>query len=104
MYIFTYFVYFICLYSIGYLTGDLEDEISSLILEGKIQGRIDSNAKILYSRSVDPRVLSFKRVLEAGREYKQQTSYLLLRASMMRCRVSVSSQYGATYEQESEYM
>lgn len=85
-------------------TGDLEDEISSLILEGKIQGRIDSNAKILYSRSVDPRVLSFKRVLEAGREYKQQTSYLLLRASMMRCRVSVSSQYGATYEQESEYM
>ena len=84
--------------------GELEDEISSLILEGKIQARIDSNAKILYSRSVDPRMLSFKHVLEAGRVYRQQTTYLLLRANMMKQKVSVGhTQYGG-YEQEAEYL
>ena len=87
------------------MLGELEDEISSLILEGKIQGRIDSNAKILYSRSVDPRMRSFKHVLEAGHVYRQQTTYLLLRANMMKQKVSVGqqTQYGG-YEQEAEYL
>eukprot|EP00800_Vazella_pourtalesii_P019635 TRINITY_DN6763_c0_g1_i1.p1 TRINITY_DN6763_c0_g1~~TRINITY_DN6763_c0_g1_i1.p1 ORF type:complete len:471 (-),score=94.23 TRINITY_DN6763_c0_g1_i1:101-1471(-) len=84
--------------------GELEKEISSLILEGKIQGRIDANAKILYSRSVDPRMLSFKHVLEAGRTYKQQTTYLLLRANMMKQKVSVGQLMYGSYEQEVDYL
>ena len=84
--------------------GELEGEISSLILDGKIQGRIDANAKILYSRSVDPRMLSFKHVLEAGRTYKQQTTYLLLRANMMKQKVSVGQLQYASYDQEVDYL
>lgn len=49
-------------------------------------------------------MLSFKHVLEAGRTYKQQTTYLLLRANMMKQKVSVGQLMYGSYEQEVDYL
>jgi len=63
---------------------ELEGELATLIASKQITGRIDSHAKALFSRSVDPRKVTFKTSLLAGEQYLRDTKLFLLRSSMMR--------------------
>eukprot|EP00898_Chlorokybus_atmophyticus_P005592 jgi/Chlat1/6033/Chrsp4S06328 len=62
----------------------LEKEIAALIMDNQIQARIDSHNKILYARHADQRNATFQKALQAGQDYQQDASAMLLRANLMR--------------------
>ncbi|KAF7495673.1 COP9 signalosome complex subunit 1 [Sarcoptes scabiei] len=62
----------------------IENELTNLILKGQIQARIDSHNKILYAQKTDPRLLTFKMVLEKGREFEMKTKSIILRTACAR--------------------
>lgn len=62
----------------------LEDEVMQLILDGQIQARIDSHNKILYSKNVDQRQVTFEKAMEMGQQWHRRTTALILRSAMLR--------------------
>lgn len=62
----------------------LEREIAGLIMDGKVQARIDSQSKVLFAKRPDPRAETLKQVLEAGEAYLRDTKALLIRASIIK--------------------
>lgn len=62
----------------------LEREIAGLIMDGKVQARIDSESKVLFAKKPDPRLETQKQVLEAGEAYLRDTKALLIRASIIK--------------------
>ncbi|KAL1501884.1 hypothetical protein ABEB36_007124 [Hypothenemus hampei] len=69
----------------------LEDELMRLILDGQIQARIDSHNKVLYARDADQRGATFERGLVVGKEQVRRARMLVLRAAVLRSRISVQS-------------
>jgi hypothetical protein len=65
------------------LARDLEKEVARLIMDGKVQARIDSHNKVLYARHADMRGQTFRDVLESGESYLRDTKAMLLRASLI---------------------
>jgi COP9 signalosome complex subunit 1 len=51
----------------------IEAECAELIMEGKMQARIDSEQKILYARNVDQRVSTYKKAMRIGDQYIADT-------------------------------
>lgn len=90
-------------------TNALEEELIHLILEGQIQGRIDSQNKvfyqtrqisleflisifvqqILYAKDVDQRSVTFEKSIEMGKEYQKRTRAVVLRSLIMKFNISV---------------
>lgn len=68
---------------------DLENEIMQLILDGKIQARIDSHNKILVAKETDQRGLSFQKAIEVGKQYQRLLRYLILRSAMQKNQIHV---------------
>lgn len=66
------------------LCSALEKELASLIMDGQIQARIDSQAEVLYARHADVRAQTFARVLATGESYIRESKALLLRASLIK--------------------
>ncbi|XP_026121661.1 COP9 signalosome complex subunit 1-like [Carassius auratus] len=66
----------------------LEDELTQLILEGLINGRIDSHSKILYARDVDQRSTTFEKSLQMGKEFQRRAKAMILRAAVLRNQIS----------------
>lgn len=64
--------------------GQLEEELTKLILDGQIQARIDSHNKILYAKDNDPRLCTFEKVLDMGIQWQMKTSAMILRAACVR--------------------
>ena len=62
----------------------LEREIAGLIMDGKVQARIDSESKVLFAKKPDPRLETQKQVIEAGEAYLRDTKALLIRASIIK--------------------
>ena len=62
----------------------LEREIAGLIMDGKVQARIDSQNKVLFSKKPDARAETQKQVFEAGEAYLRDTKALLIRASIIK--------------------
>jgi len=62
----------------------LEKELSRLIMENQIQGRIDSHNKRLYARHTDQRSSTFEKALTVGDDYQRNTKAMLLRVNLMR--------------------
>ncbi|XP_067860255.1 COP9 signalosome complex subunit 1 isoform X2 [Heptranchias perlo] len=69
--------------------GALEDELTHLILEGLINGRIDSHSKILYARDVDQRSTTFEKSLQMGKEFQRRAKAMILRAAILRNQIHV---------------
>jgi COP9 signalosome complex subunit 1 len=67
----------------------LENELMQLILDGQIQARIDSHNKILYSKNMDERSVTFAKSLKMGEEYERKTKLMILRAAMIRAQIQV---------------
>jgi len=70
-------------------TNALEEELINLILDGQIQGRIDSQNKILYAKDVDQRSVTFEKSIEMGKEYQKRTRAVVLRSLIMKYNISV---------------
>jgi COP9 signalosome complex subunit 1 len=69
--------------------GELEIELIALIISGQVQGRIDSDKKILYARTVDQRTKTFADALEVGKMYRVHSKALLLRVAMTKANLSI---------------
>lgn len=77
--------------------AELEEELMRLILDGKIQARIDSHNKILYAKDMDPRLLAFDNVMKKGREWQMKATSMILRAACARHGMIVLRNLPATY-------
>jgi len=62
----------------------LEKELSSLILEGSIQARIDSHNKVLYAKAINQRSSTFDKAIKMGDNYQRNTKAMLLRVNLMK--------------------
>eukprot|EP00227_Mantoniella_beaufortii_P016540 CAMPEP_0197578268 /NCGR_PEP_ID=MMETSP1326-20131121/2559_1 /TAXON_ID=1155430 /ORGANISM="Genus nov. species nov., Strain RCC2288" /LENGTH=421 /DNA_ID=CAMNT_0043141437 /DNA_START=178 /DNA_END=1439 /DNA_ORIENTATION=- len=65
-------------------TPALEKELAALIMDEKIAARIDSQSKILYARHANQRNATYARALATGREFRQGTHAMLIRASLLK--------------------
>eukprot|EP01083_Nonionella_stella_P072406 195257_1 len=70
----------------------LEEEVSNLIIDGKIQGRIDSHQKVLHARSTDKRAATFAKGLRAGARFVAESRAALLRMSLTRAGLVVRAE------------
>lgn len=64
--------------------AQLESELLELIVQGKVEARIDSHRKILFAKGVDQRVCTFKRCLAFGPQWRQRTHASVLKAACIR--------------------
>jgi len=71
--------------------AELEDELTSLILDGQISARIDSQNKILHARDIDHRSTTFEKALQAGKEYQWRTRALILRTVVIKNHIQVKA-------------
>lgn len=82
----------------------LERELSRLIMDGRIQARIDSQNKILHARHTDQRSSTYKQVLAIGAQWQEDTKALVLRTNLLRndfvVRASRSHHGGGTQSRE----
>jgi COP9 signalosome complex subunit 1 len=67
----------------------LEKEICDLISTGKIDARLDSFQKVLYSHQSNKRQVTYKHALEVGRNHVAESRNLLLRMSLIKNNVIV---------------
>ena len=61
----------------------IEAEVAQLIVQKKIQAKIDSNNKLLYSRKDNETLNSYKQTVALGRLFIQETENALLRVQVM---------------------
>eukprot|EP00803_Ostreobium_quekettii_P008074 evm.model.scf_194.2 EVM.evm.TU.scf_194.2 scf_194:11876-18216(-) len=74
--------------------SELEKELVSLIMEKRIQARIDSHRKVLYAQHANERVTTFQNALSTSEHYIRETKNLLLRASLMKHELIQYYKYG----------
>eukprot|EP00092_Neocalanus_flemingeri_P037506 GFUD01040840.1.p1 GENE.GFUD01040840.1~~GFUD01040840.1.p1 ORF type:complete len:494 (+),score=177.25 GFUD01040840.1:237-1718(+) len=67
----------------------LENELMKLILDGSIQGRIDSHNKVLLAQDVDQRSHTFSKAVEMAELYQRRARMLVLRSAVLRANISV---------------
>jgi len=65
------------------IVAGVEKELAALIMDGQIQARIDSHAKVLYAKQQDQRSATFHKALAVGEAYQRDTKAMLLRASLL---------------------
>lgn len=63
---------------------DVERYLVQLIADNKVQGRIDSHNKILFSRVADQRSTTYQESLELGNCYVRDVKALLMRMSLIK--------------------
>jgi COP9 signalosome complex subunit 1 len=61
----------------------IESEIADLIVNSKIQAKIDSHSKLLYSRKDNETLNSYKEAVLLGRKFIQDTEQTLLRVQLL---------------------
>eukprot|EP00117_Sycon_ciliatum_P043040 scpid76260/ scgid31221/ COP9 signalosome complex subunit 1; G protein pathway suppressor 1; JAB1-containing signalosome subunit 1; Protein MFH len=69
----------------------LEDELTVLILDGAISGKIDSQEKVLYASDVDQKASTFADVKLLGDTYHRSVQALVLRMAVKKHHVTVSA-------------
>ncbi|KAJ3435846.1 cop9 signalosome complex subunit [Anaeramoeba flamelloides] len=67
----------------------IEIEVSNLIAEDKLAGKIDQKNKILYGTRINKRSQTFQEVLSFGKDYRRKTRALLLRANLIQNKMTV---------------
>ena len=77
----------------------LEKELSSLIVEGVIQARIDSHNKRLIARQTDDRSVTFERALAAGEQFHRDSKSLLVRVNLIRSDFYIKAPRGQGHQE-----
>jgi len=72
--------------------ASLEDELMTLILEGKIQARIDSHNKVLYAQDTDQRSVTFEKAIEMAALYEERARMMILRSAVLKGKVMVKTE------------
>jgi len=72
--------------------ASLEDELMTLILEGKIQARIDSHNKVLYAQDTDQRSVTFEKAIEMASLYEERARMMILRSAILKAKVMVKTE------------
>lgn len=67
----------------------LENEISALILDGQIQGAIDSHNKVLLARNVDKRIEVYEKTVQMAKEFQKTTKIMAFRSALLKHKVEV---------------
>jgi len=63
----------------GWTVDEVEAQVVALIRNGSIQGRVDSQNKILHAKKTDYRADLFARAIKAGKDMQAANRKLLLR-------------------------
>ena len=71
---------------------DLEKEVSQLIIDGKLNARIDTQNMMLIYKQDDARRVSFRNVLNVGDSYLQEMKNTLLRVSLLKSELVVKTE------------
>lgn len=69
-----------------------EKELRRLIVKGKIEARIDSQTKIMYSNHQDQRGSTYRKAFQVGQTYLADTKAILLRMSIIKNELAVGQQ------------
>lgn len=72
--------------------ASLEDELMSLILDGKIQARIDSHNKVLYAQDIDLRSATFEKALEMSNLHQRRARMTILRSAILKNNIFIKNQ------------
>lgn len=64
--------------------AEMEEDVATLITEGRLAARIDTCKGIVTKRRVDVRAQTFEKVLAIGEQYTRDTKALALRISLTR--------------------
>lgn len=72
--------------------NSLEDELMSLILDGKIQARIDSHNKVLYAQDIDLRSATFEKALEMATLHQRRVRMTILRSAILKNNIFIKNQ------------
>ncbi|EGO01318.1 hypothetical protein SERLA73DRAFT_179480 [Serpula lacrymans var. lacrymans S7.3] len=75
----------------GWTIEEVEKEVVALIQSGQIQGRVDSQNKILKAKKTDYRAELFARAIRAGAEMQCANRKLLLRMRLQQADIVVKS-------------
>jgi COP9 signalosome complex subunit 1 len=85
----------------GLALPELEALVVSLIQEGQIKARIDSQNKTLKATEHDPRIALYNRVIKAGADAQNNTRKVLLRMKLLQADLVVKAprqQHGSQHE------
>merc|ERR1712156_906193 len=69
----------------------LEDELMTLILDGKIQARIDSHNKVLFAQDTDQRSVTFEKAIEMAHLYEERARIMILRSAILKSKLVVKT-------------
>jgi len=79
----------------GWTIEEVEHHVVNLIQSGNIQGRVDSQNKILQAKKTDYRAELFARAIKAGREMQSANRKLLLRMRLQQAELIIKQPKGS---------
>ncbi|KAF7986122.1 hypothetical protein HWV62_41567, partial [Athelia sp. TMB] len=88
----------------GWTVLEVEKHVVALIQSGDIQGRVDSQNKILQAKTTDHRAELFDRAIKAGNEMQSANRKLLLRMRLQQADLVVKAPKGQREAHISEMM
>jgi len=80
----------------GWTIEEVEYHVVNLIQSGNIQGRVDSQNKILQAKKTDYRAELFARAIKAGRDMQSANRKLLLRMRLQQAELIIKQPKGTT--------
>ncbi|KAJ7178076.1 26S proteasome subunit RPN7-domain-containing protein [Mycena filopes] len=78
----------------GWTVEEVEEQVVQLIQSGSIQGRVDSQNKILYAKQTDYRAELFARAIKAGRDIQSTNRKVLLRMRLQQADLTIKAPKG----------
>ncbi|KAF7329678.1 PCI domain-containing protein [Mycena kentingensis (nom. inval.)] len=78
----------------GWTLEEVERQVVTLIQEGEIQGRVDSQNKILYAKQTDYRAELFARAIKTGRDIQATNRKVLLRMRLQQADLVIKAPKG----------
>ncbi|KAJ7628348.1 26S proteasome subunit RPN7-domain-containing protein [Roridomyces roridus] len=78
----------------GWTVEEVEEQVVQLIQSGQIQGRVDSQNKILYAKQTDYRAELFARAIKAGRDIQSTNRKVLLRMRLQQADLAIKAPKG----------
>ena len=73
---------------------ELQEELSLLIQNDAIKGRIDSHNKILFAKETNYRTVIMDKALELGQEFERKSSVMLAKCALVKAKVVVGGKQG----------
>ncbi|KAK7042489.1 PCI domain-containing protein [Favolaschia claudopus] len=78
----------------GWSVEEVEEQVVTLIQAGSIQGRVDSQNKILYAKQTDHRAELFARAIKAAKDIQATNRKVLLRMRLQQADLTIKAPKG----------